>query len=238
MYCNKCGTLLPDNADFCPTCGAPTPRQAQPVRQAHGKNSIVIAAIAAVTVVLVACIICFTLINRSSQEAQLAAVGETQQQSGQSNTQTADADKADGNLDSTASEQEKTETGDSSGESTQAATTVTTNYYYYGDGAASDNDYYTRVTSSGYLWPTDTQYISTSDLRGLSQDTVAAIRNEIYARHGYAFTTARWQTYFASKTWYDRDSTCTESTIRARLSSIERANISTIVAYEESKGWR
>ena len=237
MYCNKCGTLLPDNADFCPTCGARTPRQEQQVRTAHGKNSIVIAAIAAVTVVLVACIVCFTWINRSNEEAQLAAVGETQQ-AAQSDTQTAGAAQSGNSSNGTASGQEGTDTADSSGQNTDSTATVTNNYYYYGAGAASDNDYYTRVSSSGYLWPTDTQYISTSDLRGLSQDTVAAIRNEIYARHGYAFTTARWQSYFASKTWSHRDSTCTESTIRARLSSIERANISTIVAYEESMGWR
>ena len=29
MYCNECGTLLPENATHCPNCGAPVP-QANP----------------------------------------------------------------------------------------------------------------------------------------------------------------------------------------------------------------
>lgn len=236
MYCNKCGTALPDNADFCPNCGARTPRQEQQMRASRKKNSIVIAAIAAVAIVLVACIVCFTIINQRNEQAQLAAIGDTQQQTTQNDTQASNVDMAGSGSDNTDSQTEDNAAEDGSEEQTPA--TVTNNYYYYGEDAANDNNYYSSVTSSGYLWPTDTQYISTSDLRGLSQDTVAAIRNEIYARHGYAFTSSRWQNYFASKSWYERDSTCTESTIRARLTSIERANISTIVAYEESRGWR
>lgn len=222
QYCNKCGTALPDNADFCPNCGTAVPGRAQPISVQRGKNSIAIAAIAAVTVVLVVSIVCFTFFYQSRQEAQLAALAEQQPQ-------------AEVQTESDTDSQTDNETD---AENTAPAASITNHYYYYGEDAARDNDYYTEVTESGYLWPTDTEYISNSDLRGMSQDTVAAIRNEIYARHGYAFTTTRWQNYFASKTWYNRDSSCTDATIRARLSSIERANISTIVAYEESKGWR
>ena len=115
---------------------------------------------------------------------------------------------------------------------------VTNNYYYYGADAAHANDYYDEVGNNGYLWPSDTEYIVTSDLSGLNQDTVAAIRNEIYARHGYAFNSTRWQNYFSGKTWYHRDSSCTSSNIDSRLSDVERTNIATLVSYEESKGWR
>ena len=115
---------------------------------------------------------------------------------------------------------------------------VTNNYYYYGADAAHANDYYDEVGNNGYLWPSDTEYIVTSDLSGLNQDTVAAIRNEIYARHGYAFNSTRWQNYFSGKTWYHRDRSCTSSNIDSRLSDVERTNIATLVSYEESKGWR
>lgn len=243
MYCNKCGAYLPDDADFCPSCGMRVGRSvhAVPVQTApvsRGKNSIIIAAIAAVAVVLVACIICFAVFTYRGQQNQLAAVQASQtdiaDEGTQDDTQTSD------NSDVAQQPEPSSDTADTDEEETDdaASTTVTNNYYYYGSGAARDNNYYTSSSSTGFLWPTDTQYISTSDLRGLSRDTVAAIRNEIYARHGYAFTTERWQSYFAAKTWYHRDSTCTEATIKARLSSIERANISTIVAYEESMGWR
>lgn len=242
MYCNKCGAYMPDDAGFCPSCGARVPGQAQqiPVQAVptRGKNSVLIAAITAVAVVLVACIVCFTVfMSRSMVGSQMEARTDTDTaqsttQDTQANTTTQDAASPDAKTDAADT---KTDTDDTSTEDT---TTVTNNYYYYGSSAASDDEYYTRSESSEYLWPTDTEYISSSDLSGLSEDTVKAIRNEIYARHGYAFTSTRWQEYFASKTWYKRDSTCTEDTVNARLSSLERANIDTIVSYEESRGWR
>lgn len=241
MYCNKCGAYMPDDAGFCPSCGARMPGQSQqiPVQAAptRGKNSVLIAAITAVAVVLVACIVCFTVfMSRSTVGSQLEArmdTGAAQSATQDTQTDTATQGAASDTKTDAADAQDSTD-----GTATDDTTTVTNNYYYYGSSAASDDAYYTQSEDSEYLWPTDTEYISSSDLSGLSEDTVKAIRNEIYARHGYAFTSTRWQEYFASKTWYKRDSTCTEDTVNARLSSLERANIDTIVAYEESRGWR
>ncbi|MDO4173397.1 MAG: YARHG domain-containing protein [Eubacteriales bacterium] len=239
MYCNRCNAYIPDNAEFCPQCGA---RQNAARSGASGsKNGIIIGAIVAVAVVLVVGIICFTVIWKGNQETQLAQQTVQTEQTQQPEDTAGDTQRTD----SDASNTDDADTDNSAGasqaqqpEETERTTSVTNNYYYYGAGAVRDNDYYTQSVSSGYLWPTDTQYISSSDLRGLSEDTVAAIRNEIYARHGYAFTTAHWQNYFAAKTWYHRDSSCTENTINRRLSGVERTNIDTIVAYEESQGWR
>lgn len=246
MYCNKCGAYMPDDAGFCPSCGARAQENVQqvPIHTApvRGRNSVLIAAITAVAVVLVVCVVCFTIfMSRSPTDAQLKAQQDdstAQQGVTQQMPQTDASATQQGQTSSSAETDAKDERDDTDNTSDSAAPMVTNNYYYYGSNAADDDEYYTRSESSGYLWPTDTQYISSADLSGLSKDTVQAIRNEIYARHGYAFTTTRWQEYFASKTWYDRDSTCTESTVNARLSSLERANIDTIVSYEESKGWR
>ncbi|MFQ6075179.1 MAG: zinc-ribbon domain-containing protein [Candidatus Bathyarchaeia archaeon] len=30
VYCSKCGSRVPDDARFCPVCGAPMPAQAVP----------------------------------------------------------------------------------------------------------------------------------------------------------------------------------------------------------------
>jgi hypothetical protein len=136
-----------------------------------------------------------------------------------------------------AASEEQTEMTAQSEQSEQTETTETADYLYYGSDAQFDAAY-TQASAAGYLWPTDREYLSISDLSQLEQDAVAAIRNEIYARHGYAFNTTAWQTYFGNKTWYTRDATCTEATINARLSTIERANISLIVTFEESMGWR
>lgn len=235
MYCKNCGARLRDGAEFCDACGSHVQQNAQPphwqpnysepTRPPRNNNGIIIAVIILVAVVAVAAIVCFTVLTRGKQQAQLAAI--QQEQSSQMTTQQQVEQADDGaGTDDTASEKEE-----------KSGTTIHNNYYYY-DTHHRQDDYYDNVTSSGYLWPTDTEYISSSDLSGLGQDTVAAIRNEIYARHGYAFTTSRWQDYFSSKSWYVRDESCTESTVTARLNSVEKANVNTIVAYEESMGWR
>ena len=232
MYCNRCGAYIPEDAEFCPQCGSRVSRrtaQAQmqegiPIRRAHRSNSVVIGAILAVAAVLIVCIICLTVVTKGNQQTQLEASrqSQTHEEQPRHSTNSANSDAED-----------TTKQEESSSDSA-----VTNNYYYYGSNAEHANDYYNQVGSNGYLWPSDSEYISTSDLSGLNQDTVAAIRNEIYARHGYAFNSTRWQNYFSSKTWYHRDSTCTANNIDSRLSDVERANIATLVSYEDSKGWR
>ncbi|MDO4542053.1 MAG: YARHG domain-containing protein [Bacillota bacterium] len=92
----------------------------------------------------------------------------------------------------------------------------------------------TTVWSDAYLWPSDKYYISQSDLQGYTQEGVAAIRNEIYARHGYMFKKEKWQNYFAGFSWYTPDPSFSTS----MFNEVENANIATIVAYEKSMGWR
>ena len=222
-----------------------------PPRQFHQppkkNNTVIIGAIAAVAVVLIAAIVCFTVLTHGKQQAQLAQIQAEEQQAQREAEEKKEAEeKAAEEAEKQAEEEakakeeeekKKEEAEKKAEEEQQISSTTVNNYYYYNTGNPSD-DYYTAVTSSGYLWPTDTQYITASDLSGLSRDTVAAIRNEIYARHGYAFQQRRWQQYFAAKSWYYRDESCTESTVSSRLSSVEKTNIDTIVKYEESMGWR
>lgn len=244
MYCSNCGARVPEGAEFCAACGSsvreiPAQRPAYPQpQQRRNNNNVIIIALVAVAVVLVAAIICFTILTRGKQQAQMAAIQaeQTAQQAAESAEQAKQEvqEQAEAAAKKIVEENEKSK--EEEDEADTSGTTVN-NYYYYNTTNHTD-DYYSKVKSSGYLWPTDTMYISSSDLSGLGQDTVAAIRNEIYARHGYAFETARWKEYFSQKSWYVRDSSCTESTVNARLSSIEKANVDTIVAYEESMGWR
>ena len=87
--------------------------------------------------------------------------------------------------------------------------------------------------SSLHFWPLDQYAISTTELDRLTRDEVDIIRNEVFARHGYIFTTERWNTFFAAYDWYQPDPTFTE----ARFTKLEKQNIDTIVAYEKAKGW-
>lgn len=88
--------------------------------------------------------------------------------------------------------------------------------------------------SSEYLFPSDSQYITTADLAGRSQQEVTLIRNEIYARHGYIFKSQDIQNYFAEKSWYYPNQYFDESLLNA----VEKSNIDTIIAYEKQMGWR
>ena len=88
------------------------------------------------------------------------------------------------------------------------------------------------VIGSNKLWPTDTKTITTDDLSKLTQNEVAAVRNEIYARHGYTFTTDEWKIFFASAEWYHADSAYSND----MLNATEKANVDTILNYEKSAG--
>lgn len=89
-------------------------------------------------------------------------------------------------------------------------------------------------TEEEYLFPSDREYITESDLVGKSKDEVAMIRNEIYARHGYIFNTEPFKSYFEAKDWYVPNENFNESV----FSEIEKTNKDFLVKYEEDKEWR
>ena len=119
-------------------------------------------------------------------------------------------------------------------------------YDYYGDFGDYDfddydyDDYGYDDYDSGdgdYLYPSDTQYITYGDLDGLDRDTVALMRNELYARHGYIFNKDEYKNYFGSKSWYV-PMYSDQNTVVSMFSDIERANLNTLMSYEEDRGWK
>lgn len=108
-------------------------------------------------------------------------------------------------------------------------------FYVNGQTASQDiNDISAASIGSDRLWPTDTLTISDSDLSKLTRMEVAAVRNEIYARHGYSFSSADWRSYFSTATWYTASSSYSDS----MLTSTEQLNRDTIVKFEKAKGWK
>lgn len=90
----------------------------------------------------------------------------------------------------------------------------------------------------GYILPTDSQYITESDLYPFSEEEVKLIRNEIYARHGYSFTMEKFRNYFSTKNWYFENPNVNVNTFGTQdMNQYERANVDTIKAYEERMGW-
>ncbi len=94
--------------------------------------------------------------------------------------------------------------------------------------------YVVTADEDTYLFPSDTRYITKSDLIGKTKEEVAYIRNEIYARHGYVFKNQEYQNYFENKSWYRANPYFDES----EFSYIEAANKDFIVEYEKDRGWR
>lgn len=88
------------------------------------------------------------------------------------------------------------------------------------------------ISSADYIFPSDRQYITESDMAGWDQKTALLARNEIFARHGYVFQTQEIQNYFAAKSWYTPNSSYDGSD----LSDVEKANVDTISAYEQKDG--
>ena len=103
------------------------------------------------------------------------------------------------------------------------------NSYSYWDDSYSDS----------YILPTDTQYITESDLYGMSKEQVSLARNEIYARYGYSFKNADIRSYFMQQSWYYENPSVNADTFGiSNLSDCERANLETIQQYERDMGWK
>ena len=102
-----------------------------------------------------------------------------------------------------------------------------------------DNDYYNWYHefywqgSSSYAFPSDSEFVTTQFLSGLTQNQIILIRNEIYARHGYTFNTTWIREYFESHPWYYSGGFDESS-----LNETERENIEIILAYEKAMGWK
>ena len=94
-----------------------------------------------------------------------------------------------------------------------------------------DEDYYYKHYwgDDTYIIPySSTRRLTASELYGYSSNTLALIRNEIYARNGYVFSKQKYIDYFSSKLWYSPNPNFNESW----LNSIEKYNIQLIKSME------
>ena len=76
----------------------------------------------------------------------------------------------------------------------------------------------------------ENKLISERMLHGLSLHELRLLRNEIYARHGRIFKTLWLEQYFGTQAWYDPK----EDFKDEDLSGPDKANVETIVAYENN----
>lgn len=69
------------------------------------------------------------------------------------------------------------------------------------DEDIEDDD--TAIDDDTYIFPnSDTEYLTKSDLSGMSKSEINLAKNELYARHGRKFKSKELQEYFENKDWY------------------------------------
>ncbi len=88
-----------------------------------------------------------------------------------------------------------------------------------------------------YIFPSDTTLVTRADLEGKTQREVTLMLNEIFARHGYIFSTDYLKEYFESQAWY-KPVTNSASVVTKAFNDIEQANSSFINKYMHEMGWR
>lgn len=92
--------------------------------------------------------------------------------------------------------------------------------------------------SNGYIFPdSNSTYLTTDQLKGLTKDQLLYARNEIYARRGRQFNMDQLKRYFGGKLWYSPlyDPSTFDNTVA--LNDYERANANLILEYEHSLGY-
>lgn len=91
--------------------------------------------------------------------------------------------------------------------------------------------------SDGYYYPSNSRYITVSELDSMTPSEIRLILNEMYARHGYIFSSQDYQNYFSAKSWYIGTTTSQDEVLKY-FNAYEMANRQTIVDYELAHGLR
>lgn len=113
-----------------------------------------------------------------------------------------------------------------------------------GQGTGGNGDGTTDTEGSrydGFVFPnSDTELLTDAQIQEKIQDAEICRRavNEIYARHGYAFTKQENIDYFNTYDWYkDMTKESDMNVVSSQFSVVEKTNVEKLQAYENSKGW-
>ncbi|GHT40811.1 hypothetical protein FACS189437_06920 [Bacteroidia bacterium] len=94
--------------------------------------------------------------------------------------------------------------------------------------SSQGQSYSSSSTTSGRFPQASERLLSTSDISGLSKYDLKIMRNEIFARYGYIFTTSDMKNYFQNQSWYSPR----YNNVASMLTSTEQKNIALIKRYE------
>ncbi len=220
--CHSCGSPLSPGVKFCKVCGTAILRETSDKKKKS--PAVLILSIALAVVLIIGGVIVYLAINDS-----LPFLSDSEEQSTRDDDETDEKDTDDNDY----NRYNKNDTADDSGDDFVISTPPSRPIEDIED-AENIEDIEDIEDTDDFLFPSDRQYITYEDLEGRSQNEVALIRNEIYARHGYVFTKEEYQEYFGSKSWYVPDPNFNIDS----LNTYEKTNSEFILQYEKDKGWK
>ncbi len=83
-----------------------------------------------------------------------------------------------------------------------------------------------------WTWLTSKRQVKDSDLEGYSALELTLMRNEVFALHGRPFTDPYLRATFSTRPWYKTVANFSE----AKLTPLQRANVTTIMNYQRRTG--
>ena len=212
MRCPRCGNSVSDSESFCPYCG----QQMTDEVIAKSNKPLLIAMIAIVLALLVVTFLAFTgkLGPHDDEPEPVAAATMTPEEETPQSEPTAAPDESP-SAEPTA-EPTPTPAPTSAPTPTPAPTVA-------------------PATGGTYILPdSNSRALSEAELESLSDRELMLARNEIFARHGFIFTTQWIQGYFLTQGWY-RGTTPANQFDSSVFNSYERANVDLILRIEAER---
>ena len=209
MRCPRCGNSVSDSESYCSWCGQWLTEDADAVTKSN--KPLLIAMIAIVLAMLVVTFLAFTgkLGPHDDEPEPVAEATMTPEQIAElTAVPTAEP------------------TSEPTAEPTSAPTPAPT---------PTPTPTPAPATGGTYILPeSDSRMLTEADLEGLGERELMLARNEIFARHGFIFTTQWIQGYFLTQGWY-RGTTPAAQFDSGVFNSYERANIDLILRVEAER---
>lgn len=235
--CTNCGQKNNNNAKFCKNCGTMLKEEADSLWEKGGEKEkmdwdsfgttegkSVPMALVLGAVVLCVLVLAFFFAKQTKQ------IGGTNQAAAENDVAQAVTETT--QPDATEEQQTQPDVTEEQQTVQTAQVTQTTQQQTVGEPVYGGSNY----SSSEFIFPqSSSEYLSESDLYGLSAWQLKVARNEIYARNGREFTTQSMREYFNQCSWYQ----CTWSAEsfdqkeETLLNKYEKANRDLIRNYEK-----
>lgn len=236
MFCKYCGKEIDDGAKFCRHCGKVLDEKSIANdekktidQEKSATNKRLYAIIGGLALVVVALLIAgggYILSQQQSEHDRQLAEAQAQAEKAAEDAENAkeQVEKAQADAEQAQADAKNAQQAQATAENQLSAVIAAINAAQRGR----------TIEFDGYIFPSDTVYITEADMAGWNSTVALLARNEIYARHGYVFQTDYIQDYFMAQSWYYPNPNYKGGNFNA----IEQANINTILAYEKKRGWQ